>query len=202
MYVCVALVLVALVGRLFDLHRTSRATDSSVVAVELGAVPDPKLTPGRTRTVAIREICSMPREEIVREVPPPLREKILQEYGIKNARAGDYEIDYLITPGLGGAEDIHNLWPEPYASSVWNAHTKDTLEEHLHELVCAGKLDLSTAQRDIATDWIGAYKRYFHTERPLSKSSDLVTTSDERDVMPGRFVIATISNRSNRRRSS
>jgi len=144
----------------------------------------------------------MPREEIVREVPPPLREKILQEYGIKNARAGDYEIDYLITPGLGGAEDIHNLWPEPYASSVWNAHTKDTLEEHLHELVCAGKLDLSTAQRDIATDWIGAYKRYFHTERPLSKSSDLVTTSDERDVMPGRFVIATISNRSNRRRSS
>jgi hypothetical protein len=35
-------------------------------------------------------------------------------------------------------------------------------------MVCAGKLDLSTAQREIATDWIAAYKKYFHTDRPLS----------------------------------
>ena len=31
-----------------------------------------------------------------------------------------------------------------------------------------GKLDLATAQRDIATDWIAAYKNYFHTDRPLA----------------------------------
>ncbi len=28
-------------------------------------------------------------------------------------------------------------------------------------------IDLSTAQRDLATDWISAYKRYFHTDRPI-----------------------------------
>jgi hypothetical protein len=44
---------------------------------------------------------------------------------------------------------------------------KNSLEELLHQLVCAGKLDLSTAQHDIAADWIAAYKKYFHTDRPL-----------------------------------
>ena len=50
---------------------------------------------------------------------------------------------------------------------------KDALEEHLHQMVCSGQLDLSTAQRDIATDWIAAYKKYFHTDRPLSLRSHL-----------------------------
>jgi len=50
---------------------------------------------------------------------------------------------------------------------------KDDLEEHLHEIVCDGELDLYTAQRDIATDWIAAYKKYFHTDRPLALHSHL-----------------------------
>ena len=72
------------------------------------------------------------------EVPTLLRQEVFREYGIVNARADDYEIDFLIAPGLGGTEDIHNLWPEPYTSPTWNAHVKDALEEHLHQLVCAG----------------------------------------------------------------
>jgi hypothetical protein len=47
------------------------------------------------------------------------------------------------------------------------------LEERLHQLVCDGELDLPTAQRDIATDWIVAYKKYFHTDRPLALRSRL-----------------------------
>jgi hypothetical protein len=34
---------------------------------------------------------------------------------------------------------------------TWNAHVKDALEERLQAMVCAGRLDLSTAQRAIAT---------------------------------------------------
>ena len=33
-------------------------------------------------------------------------------------------------------------------------------ERKLHELVCAGQLDLKTAQREIASDWIEAYEKY------------------------------------------
>ena len=57
----------------------------------------------------------------------------------------DYEIDYIMAPRLGGVEDIRNLWPGSYRIRVWNAHVKDTLEERLHEMVCSGQLDLSTA---------------------------------------------------------
>ena len=42
----------------------------------------------------------------------------------------------------------------------WNAHTKDQLEYKLLQLVRSGQVDLHTAQQEIATDWIAAYKKY------------------------------------------
>ena len=96
-----------------------------------------------------------------------LQRAVLQKYGLRNARVQDYEIDYLITPGLGGADDINNLWPEPNSSTAWNAQVKDALEERLHQMVCAGKVDLPTAQRDIAANWISAYRKYLHSDKPV-----------------------------------
>ena len=156
----------ALAGSLLLWHSPLRNENSAVLAIERGTTPNHNLTPGATRRVSIGDVCSMPHEEVVRAVPTSVRQEIFQEYGIENAQASNYEIDYLITPGLGGAEDLHNLWPEPYTPRAWNAHTKDDLEEHLHEMVCSGQLDLLTAQREIATDWISAYKKYFHTDSP------------------------------------
>jgi len=34
-------------------------------------------------------------------------------------------------------------------------------------MVCDGRLDLEEAQRQIAGNWIDAYKKYFHTNQPL-----------------------------------
>ena len=48
--------------------------------------------------------------------------------------------------------------------------SKDALEDRLNELVCQGQLDPATAQRDIADNWIAAYKKYFHTNRPMGTS--------------------------------
>jgi hypothetical protein len=36
-------------------------------------------------------------------------------------------------------------------------------------MVCDGSLDLTEAQRQIAADWIAAYKKYFHTDTPLTE---------------------------------
>jgi hypothetical protein len=36
-------------------------------------------------------------------------------------------------------------------------------------MVCGGSLDLVAAQRDIARDWVSAYKKYFHTDHPLKE---------------------------------
>jgi hypothetical protein len=81
----------------------------------------------------------MAHEEVVGQVSTPLRREVFREYGISNAHSDDYdilnahpddyEVDYLIAPGLGGVEDIHNLWPEPSTSQTWNAFVKDDLAQ-------------------------------------------------------------------------
>ena len=43
---------------------------------------------------------------------------------------------------------------------------KDVLERRLHNLVCAGKVDLQTAQHEIATDWIQTYQKYIAKSPP------------------------------------
>ena len=128
--------------------------------------PEPSLTPGVTAGVNRDQICySKPPKN--RIVPASLQRRVFEEYGISGAEPRAYEVDYLITPALGGADDIRNLWPQSNSSAVWNARVKDALEDRLHDLVCDGRLDLVTAQRDISSDWIAAYKKYFETDRPL-----------------------------------
>jgi len=193
-YLCLTLFTAAVVGELFLRYSSLRMPGSPAISVERGVVPDRKLTPGATRQVSVADVCSMAHEEVVREVPAELRQEIFQEYGIVNPRGADFEIDYLIAPGLGGTGDIHNLWPEPYTSAIWNAHVKDALEEHLHQMVCSGKLDLSTAQSDIANDWVAAYKKYFHTADPLAPRSRLNHSLDENDRETSvQFVFPIIS---------
>lgn len=136
-----------------------------VIAV---SVPNPSLTPGATILLSQSEVC-MESGAKNKDVPVALRRRVFDEYGIRSAAANAYEVDYLITPALGGADDIHNLWPQAYSATVWNARVKDALEDHLRDLVCDGQLDLATAQREIATNWIEAYKKYFHTDRPLTR---------------------------------
>ena len=129
------------------------------------SVPDPKLTPGATVLLSPGEVCRASNAKN-KAVPAALRRKVFEAYGIAHAEPRFYEVDYLITPALGGADDIHNLWPQSYSDTAWNAQVKDDLEDHLRMLVCEGKLDLATAQREIAGNWIEAYKKYFHTDRP------------------------------------
>jgi hypothetical protein len=61
---------------------------------------------------------------------------------------------------LGGSSDIKNLWPQPYAGTIWNAHVKGKLENRLHAMVCRGVISLQDAQHDIAIDWVAAYRKY------------------------------------------
>jgi hypothetical protein len=72
---------------------------------------------------------------------------------------------------LGGSNSIRNLWPESYKTQSWNAYAKDALEDRLHKLVITGQLTLPTAQSEIASDWIAAYKKYLHREIPPQKDT-------------------------------
>ena len=92
----------------------------------------------------------------------PVKEKraVYAAYGIAHWTKGEYEVDHLISLSLGGSNSQKNLWPESYLTEPWNAHTKDQLEYRLLTLVRAGKVDLHTAQQEMAQDWIAAYKKY------------------------------------------
>ena len=130
------------------------------------SIPDSRLTPGAALLETRQTVCA--QENIKNKmVPVALQRRVFEEYGIARAEPRAYEVDYLVTPALGGADDIHNLWPHSYSATVWNAQVKDALEDRLREMVCDGSLDLAQAQREIATNWIAAYKKYFHTDQPL-----------------------------------
>jgi hypothetical protein len=128
-------------------------------------VPDSRLTPGAALLVSRSAVCTQSVANN-KPVPAALQRAVFKEYGISGADPHAYEVDYLITPALGGADDIHNLWPHSYSSTVWNARVKDALETRMREMVCNGSLDLPEAQREIAGNWIAAYKKYFHTDQP------------------------------------
>jgi len=170
-YASLALFAAASAGGVLVRNYATHRQNSAVIAIERGMVPDRNLTPGATRSVALSDVCSVAHEEVVRDVPASLRQKVFREYGIVTSHADDYEIDFLIAPRLGGVEDIRNLWPEPHSGPVWNSYAKDALEDRLHEMVCDGKLSLPVAQKEIAGDWISAYKKYFHTNEPLQNYS-------------------------------
>ena len=140
---------------------------TGIAYLSAGAAPDPRLTPGMTQPLTTAELCAMGHQERAPSVPRAVALSVFRSYGIGDPRPRAYELDYLITPELGGSNDIRNLWPQPYRADSWSAHAKDALEEHLYQLVCGGNLDLAMAQADIAKDWIAAYKKYFRTEDPL-----------------------------------
>ena len=129
------------------------------------SIPDSRLTPGAALLLNRQTVCAQANIKN-KAVPVALQRKVFEEYGVVGEPRA-YEVDYLITPALGGADDIHNLWPHSYSATVWNAQVKDALEDRLREMVCDGNLDLAEAQRAIAHNWIDAYKKYFHTDEPL-----------------------------------
>jgi hypothetical protein len=169
--IAIAILGVALVYQQFWLTNSG----DSIASVQAAPLPLPNLTPGAVADVPGGICLAAPREDASR-IPVAERKEVFREYGMDYRHAGQYELDHLITPALGGTDDIHNLWPEPY-NSQWNAHVKDQLEDLLHQMVCSGQIDLPTAQRAIATNWIEAYKHYFNTEKPLASYS----ASDDED---------------------
>jgi hypothetical protein len=89
-----------------------------------------------------------------------LKKLQMNKYGYPLSDTRDYEEDHLVPLCLAGApQDPANLWPQPRFGE-WSADRKDALETKLCRLACDGKVPLAEAQREIATDWIAAYRKY------------------------------------------
>ena len=126
----------------------------------------------------------------VRNVPVSVKREVYASYGIEHWNKGEYEIDHLISLSLGGSNSKKNLWPQSYRTEPWNAHTKDQLEYRLLSLVRSGKVDLHTAQQEMARDWIAAYKKYVSPEPLMDR---------RRGGMPARNTGLSVGDESARR---
>lgn len=126
---------------------------------EVAPRPNALLTPGRTRPLSLDVVCSTRWGVDRRVVTTAMKRHVFAAYGLAWDTRGEYEVDHLIPRSLGGADDVLNLWPQPWAGT-YGARRKDVLEVKLGKLVCAGELPLRAAQRAIAADWVAAYDRY------------------------------------------
>jgi hypothetical protein len=136
---------------------------ASVAANAAGPlVPNKALTPGAINPAATKAVICVngyTSQPGVRNVTEAMKKQVFASYGI-DPKSDKYEIDHLISLELGGANDTHNLWPQSYTTTPLNAHVKDALENKLHALVCTGKADLATVQKDVSADWTAAYVKY------------------------------------------
>lgn len=115
-----------------------------------GQLPDPACTPGSVFAHAtVSQICTSGYSASVRDVSDTLKEEVYADYGIASHASGSYEVDHLVPLELGGDNSLANLWPEVHPGY----HQKDGIENELHAGICAGRVNLSTAQQQIARDW-------------------------------------------------
>lgn len=117
------------------------------------------LTPGVARQLTKAQVCATVWGKDARHVTLAMKKSVFAAYGIAWSDHAKYEVDHLISRELGGADDVKNLWPEPWAGSM-NAHDKDRTENATHRAVCRGDISLEDAQRQIAKDWTVLYRRF------------------------------------------
>ena len=141
----------------------------------LFSLPDPRCTPGAVSAEVTQgdihsTICRRGYSKSVRppeSVTESEKRASMKAYGDRGPLR-DYEYDHLIPLELGGAaNDERNLWPEPGASP----NPKDALEDRLRSIGCAGKLRLAVARREIAGDWVAAYRRLIRRRRGVTRSA-------------------------------
>ncbi|HLD70856.1 MAG TPA: HNH endonuclease signature motif containing protein [Negativicutes bacterium] len=138
----------------FELGGRIQETD----CVAEGPLPDRDCTPGAIFENATKEvICVKGYSSTVRSVSTSLKKKVFAEYGIEYpVPFGSYEIDHLIPLSLGGSNEVANLWPK--AAEPWPGfYEKNITGNYLLAEVCAGNIDLSIAQKRIASDWFLIY---------------------------------------------
>jgi hypothetical protein len=148
------------------------------------ALPVHRLTPGGYLHVKKAALCRPSYGAHLGHASARVTRQSYARYGLQPT-AHAYKVDHLVPVGLGGSNAIANLWPQRYGGQ-WGVRKKDRLEKRLHGLVCAGKVGLRSARRQLARNWIAAYKLYVRGA-PGSRPSD---TDPPKATLPGQTTPA------------
>jgi hypothetical protein len=119
-----------------------------------GSYPDPACTPGDILAdVQLNDLCQATKAESEDNISDDVKAEVLAEYDLNDVLPSQYPIDHLVSVGLGGSNDIANLWPQPIDPRPGFLE-KNQVESFLHQQVCLGNLSLAEAQKRLVTDWL------------------------------------------------
>jgi hypothetical protein len=129
-------------------------------------LPDPSCTPGSINPTVTVEVLKRPdfRTSCLRNHVTSEQQKAgtYEWYDIPHpthntGQTQVCELDHLIPLELGGADTLENIWPQCGPDNVVLRERffkqKDIVENYLATQVEKCSMDLSEAQRGIATDW-------------------------------------------------
>ena len=129
-------------------------------------IPDPICTPGAVNPTVTEDVLRNPnfRTACLRSHATTEHEKAATYgwYGVAHPAHNTgqnqiCELDHLVSLELGGADTLENIWPQCGPPNVALRQRyfkqKDTVENYLARQVKRGRMNLSEAQKGIATDW-------------------------------------------------
>lgn len=138
-------------------------------------LPDDSATPGVVAITDASKVCMTKWGTDERFVSAAMKKQVYALYGtaagqgvckpVSHQTKGGKtvtkrcEIDHRVSREVGGADDVRNLWPQPYLTpGEPGAYQKDRLENWLHQQVCkTHKMALPEAQQALMGDWYAAY---------------------------------------------
>jgi hypothetical protein len=101
---------------------------------------------------------------LIGRLSPAKKHAVEREYGLPAGHFGyALQIDHIVPVRVGGSNNIANLYPEEAAFGDGSPGfpAKDRLETRLRALVCARRIELRSAQRQIAANWEKLYRKLF-----------------------------------------
>ncbi len=130
--------------------------------------PNKSLTPGVTREVSKKELCTVGSTKDARHVTAKMKREVFHRYGFIEGKykPGDYEIDHFLSLENFGSNSILNLWPQkfcpigndPSKTGCLGAREKDAVEHRIHQWFCKGIITQEEVISILKTDWIKCYK--------------------------------------------
>ena len=131
------------------------ASSVLIPALAWAQLPIKYATPGKAGKVTKEQVCSTSLES--KPISDRQTADALEGYGLRGDSGR--KVVQLIPSSLGGTNDRENLWPLP-ESKDFGPTQKKALDDKLHQMVCAGTIELKAAQDALKKDWTEAYKKY------------------------------------------
>ncbi len=118
------------------------------------------------------DLCTVGYTKGIRQFLKKKQKKEVLDYYKGYKKYGKFELDHNISLEIGGSNDIHNFWPQPYQIFLivngkkmrMGAREKDVVETNLHRRFCNNDIDIKEAQGIIINNWVTYYLKLKNIE--------------------------------------